>query len=66
MSTASATPEHGTRRAMVLAFLLTSGFMVAELVGGVLANSLALIADAGHMVSDAAAPGLLLMCFQQW
>ena len=49
---------------MVLAFLLTSGFMVAELVGGVLANSLALIADAGHMVSDAAALGLGL--FAMW
>jgi cobalt-zinc-cadmium efflux system protein len=43
---------------MILAFLLTSGFMVAELAGGLLANSLALIADAGHMLSDAAALGL--------
>ena len=49
---------------MILAFLLTSGFMVAELVVGVLANSLALIADAGHMVSDAAALGLGL--FAMW
>ena len=54
----------GTRRAMVLAFLLTSGFMVAELVGGIFANSLALVADAGHMVSDAAALGLGL--FAMW
>jgi cobalt-zinc-cadmium efflux system protein len=43
---------------MLLAFFLTAGFMVAELVGGLLANSLALIADAGHMASDAAALGL--------
>ncbi len=43
---------------MVLVFFLTAGFMVAELVGGLLANSLALIADAGHMASDAAARGL--------
>lgn len=56
--------DRGTRRAMVLAFLLTSGFMVAELVGGLLANSLALVADAGHMVSDAAALGLGL--FAMW
>lgn len=47
-----------SRRAMLFAFFLTSGFMVAELVGGLLANSLALVADAGHMVSDAAALGL--------
>ena len=46
---------------MAFAFLLTSGFMVAELVGGYLSNSLALIADAGHMVSDAAALGLGLV-----
>jgi len=43
---------------MVAAFFLTAGFMVAELVGGLLANSLALVADAGHMLSDAAAIGL--------
>ena len=53
-----------TRRSMVLAFLLTSSFMLAELVGGILANSLALMADAGHMVSDAAALGLGL--FAMW
>jgi cobalt-zinc-cadmium efflux system protein len=46
---------------MVAAFLLTSGFMVAELAGGLLANSLALVADAGHMLSDAAALGLGLV-----
>jgi cobalt-zinc-cadmium efflux system protein len=46
---------------MVAAFFLTTGFMVAELVGGLLANSLALVADAGHMVSDAAALGLGLI-----
>jgi cobalt-zinc-cadmium efflux system protein len=49
---------------MVGAFLLTSSFMVAELIGGILANSLALVADAGHMVSDAAALGLGL--FAMW
>jgi cobalt-zinc-cadmium efflux system protein len=46
---------------MVAAFLLTAGFMVAELVGGLLANSLSLVADAGHMASDAAALGLGLI-----
>jgi cobalt-zinc-cadmium efflux system protein len=49
---------------MTLSFALTAGFMVAELVGGLLANSLALIADAGHMASDAAALGLGL--FAMW
>lgn len=50
-----------SRRAMVIAFALTSLFMLAELVGGIVANSLALVADAGHMVSDAAALALGLL-----
>lgn len=40
-----------------LAFLLTGGFMLAEIVGGLMANSLALLADAGHMLSDTFALG---------
>lgn len=38
--------------------LLTGGFMAVEVVGGVLSGSLALIADAGHMLTDTAA-----LCF---
>lgn len=38
--------------------LLTGGFMAVEVAGGVLAGSLALLADAGHMLTDAAA-----LCF---
>jgi len=38
--------------------VLTAAFMVAEAIGGWLAGSLALIADAGHMLSDTAALGL--------
>jgi cobalt-zinc-cadmium efflux system protein len=37
---------------IAIAALLTGGFMGVELVGGLLAGSLALIADAGHMLSD--------------
>ena len=40
------------------AFALTFGFMLVELGGGLLARSLALLADAGHMVTDAAALAL--------
>jgi cobalt-zinc-cadmium efflux system protein len=43
-----------------LVLVVTSGFMVVEVVGGVLANSLALLADAGHMLTDVAAIGLSL------
>lgn len=38
--------------------VVTGVFMVAEVVGGVLAHSLALLADAGHMFTDIAALGL--------
>jgi cobalt-zinc-cadmium efflux system protein len=43
---------------------LTIGYMVAEIVGGYMADSLSLLADAGHMFSDAAALGLSL--FAAW
>jgi len=48
------------RRALLLALLLTAGFAVVEAVGGWMAGSLALLADAGHMVTDVAALGLAL------
>jgi cobalt-zinc-cadmium efflux system protein len=48
--------EVGARLRWVLG--LTATFMVAELVGGLLSNSLALLADAGHMLTDVAALGL--------
>ena len=42
-------------RVLLLAVVLTLGYGAVELVGGLLAHSLALIADAGHMATDAAA-----------
>lgn len=53
-----------SQRALTVTLLLVVGYMLAEVVGGLLANSLALIADAGHMLSDAAALGLSL--FALW
>jgi cobalt-zinc-cadmium efflux system protein len=44
--------------------LLTAGFTVAQAVGGWLSGSLALIADAGHMLSDSAALGLAWLAFR--
>ncbi len=41
-----------------LAFFLTIVILVAELIGGLLANSLALLSDAGHVVTDIFALGL--------
>ena len=48
------------RRALTIALLLIGGLMVGELVAGLVASSLALLADAGHMLTDAAALGLAL------
>ncbi len=42
------------------AFALTAGFMLAEVIGGWVSGSLALIADAGHMLTDAASLGLAI------
>lgn len=52
-----------TRR-LALALVVTGLFLVAELVGGILSNSVALIADAGHMFTDAGA--LALSLFVAW
>lgn len=51
--------EVGKRRLM-LVITITAAFMVVELIGGLLANSLALIADSAHMLTDVAALGLSL------
>ena len=58
--------EHagGDRRLLALALGVLAVFMVAEIVLGILASSLALIADAGHMLTDASALGLAL--FAAW
>jgi cobalt-zinc-cadmium efflux system protein len=50
-----------SRRRLLLTFATQLIFFVVELVGGLLTNSLALIADAGHMLSDVAALGLSLL-----
>lgn len=41
-----------SRRRVVLAALLTGGFMFAEVIGGIVSGSLALMADAAHMLTD--------------
>ncbi|WP_419950964.1 cation diffusion facilitator family transporter [Candidatus Palauibacter sp.] len=45
---------------MTVALVIIAGFMFVEVVGGILSGSLALIADAGHMLTDAASIGLAL------
>jgi len=53
------THTHGANeRRIVVAAVLTGGFMFVEAAGGVFAGSLALLADAGHMVADFASLAL--------
>jgi cobalt-zinc-cadmium efflux system protein len=65
----SASPGHGAHahaegRSLVLALAVISVFMIVEFVGGFLSGSLALIADASHMMTDAVA--LTLAASAQW
>lgn len=50
----------GNERALAIAAGLTGLFMIAEVAGGLISNSLALLADAGHMLTDF---GALLMAW---
>ena len=49
-----------SKRSLVAAFVLISGFMCVEVIGGIVSGSLALLADAGHMLTDAASIALAL------
>lgn len=51
-------------KVVLVAFLVTLTFMIVEAVGGLIAGSLALIADAGHMLTDAAALALAWAAFR--
>ena len=72
-------PHHGPGRhehdlrgtsqcSLVGALVLITGYMVAEIVGGILSGSLSLLADAGHMLTDAASIALALVAlvFSHW
>lgn len=53
----------GRRRALLASLTLTASFTVLEVVAGLLTGSLALLADAGHMVTDVASMGMALGAF---
>ena len=58
--------HHGgnNKKALLSAFVLIAVFMLVEVAGGLWTNSLALLSDAGHMLSDAAALGLSLVAIK--
>ncbi len=54
--------ESNLRRVMI-ALVLTGTFMIVEVVGGIISGSLALLADAGHMLTDTMALALAAVAF---
>jgi cobalt-zinc-cadmium efflux system protein len=54
----------GNKKGLAIAFIITVGIMFLEFFGGLLTNSLALLSDSGHMLSDSSA--LLLSLVAIW
>ncbi|WP_368859125.1 cation diffusion facilitator family transporter [Cohnella sp. GbtcB17] len=52
--------REGDRRGLTIALAITAGIMLLEFVGGLLTDSLALLSDSGHMLSDTSALALSL------
>ena len=54
----------GYQRTLLFSFIIITGYMFIEAIGGWLTGSLALLSDAGHMLSDAIALGATLIAFK--
>ena len=54
----------GNIRRVMIALVLTGTFMIVEVIGGILSGSLALLADAGHMLTDTMALALAAVAFR--
>jgi len=55
--------DDSNQRRVIIALTITGAFMLVEVVGGILSGSLALLADAGHMLTDTMALGLAAVAF---
>lgn len=53
-----------TQRNLLVVLSITAGVMIAEVIGGLLANSLALLSDAGHMLTDILALSLSIVAMR--
>lgn len=51
------------KKTLTLSLIIIASFMIVEVIGGFVTNSLALLADAGHMLSDAISLFIALMAF---
>lgn len=59
-----ALPKGQNQKYLLIAFLLTSTFLIAEVIGGFITGSLALLSDAAHMLTDASALAIALVAIQ--
>ena len=56
--------HHANKKALAVSAIVITAFMLLEVIGGLMTGSLALLSDAGHMLSDALAIGLSLLAFR--
>lgn len=55
---------HGAnKKVLLISFFIIASYMIVEVIGGFVTNSLALLSDAGHMFSDAVSLGIALVAF---
>ncbi|WP_428909949.1 cation diffusion facilitator family transporter [Niallia sp. Krafla_26] len=55
---------HGAnKKTLMISFIIITGYMIIEAIGGFMTNSLALLSDAGHMLSDSISLGIALLAF---
>lgn len=55
---------HGAnKKVLLISFFIITSYMIVEVIGGFVTNSLALLSDAGHMLSDAVSLGIALLAF---
>lgn len=55
--------HNANKKTLMLSLIIIASFMLVEVAGGILTNSLALLADAGHMLSDSLSLFIALMAF---
>jgi cobalt-zinc-cadmium efflux system protein len=53
--------REGNKKGLIIALAITTGIMILEFFGGLFTNSLALLSDSGHMLSDASSLALSLI-----
>jgi cobalt-zinc-cadmium efflux system protein len=55
--------NEGNKKGLIIALIITFSIMIIEFIGGLVTNSLALLSDAGHMLSDSSSLFLSLVAF---